>query len=464
MTPQKRVKSSKGRKKGADGGRKKKNPSASDAHFGGPTSILKLRLRPHGVEEVAPNPDGGIDEGNEEVVEHLAATTTRSGRAVKKNHHDDFVYSDDYNGQLASSPPRKPGDNGGTFDRQYGGSTSTPAIYNFGTQLQPAVPSRRSTKRADRNAFQPALDAVIEVGEVLPSSRPTNYEPPREVQTTTINIVEMLTQTPKIHIDLPILSYSSGSEQPYSAPLLMHLYISAYGNKQYDICDLVSDTWIRAFHALRRREEHSGRVRRAMTWRFNDPLTRMREQGIKGYEPNAPSYAHLLVTQDPELEPDVTNPSAHLLNGLFAHTSSDCGARLLWADAMALCGDKIESRMRVAKKKGEKWNQDLKDEVMCTALRLAGKKLTLKIEEAKEGAWCKRYHEHWRRGERCYRKRAYERKLEGLDLDDVESVSEEYEVEMEGVVGSGEGNRVRFEVQPEMIDGDVDAEGETDDE
>lgn len=241
----------------------------------------------------------------------------------------------------------------------------------------------------------------------------------------------------------------------------MHLYISAYSTKQYDICDLVADTWIRNFHVLRRREELSGRPRRAMTWRYNDPLTRMREQGIKGYALNAPSYASLLVTQDPELEPDVTHPSADLLHVLFTQTSTECGARRLWADAMTLCGDKLEARMRVSKKKGEKWHQDLKDEIMYTATRSMGKKLTLKIEEATEGAWCKRYHEHGRHGQRCYRERAYERRMEGLDADEAESVVSEEDA-MEGVIGGGEGNRVRFEAVPEVFD--VDAEGETDNE
>lgn len=198
-----------------------------------------------------------------------------------------------------------------------------------------------------------------------------------------------------------------------------------------------------------------------MTWRYNDPLTRMREQGIKGYALNAPSYASLLVTQDPELEPDVTLPSAELLHDLFTQTSTECGARRLWVDAMTLCGDKLEARMRVSKKKGEKWHQDLKDEIMYTATRSMGKKLTLKIEEATEGAWCKRYHEHGRHGQRCYRERAYERRMEGLDADEADSVVSEEDA-MEGVIGGGEGNRVRFEAVPEVFD--VDAEGETDNE
>lgn len=275
-----------------------------------------------------------------------------------------------------------------------------------------------------------------------------------------------MTQTAKIHIDLPDLNYrNSDIERPYSAAMLLQLYLEAYDTKKWDICDLVADTWIRAFHALRRREELRGRAKRAMTWRYNEPLLKRREQGIKGFEPNPPTYSHVLHVQDPEVESDVTSPPINVLNALFLQTAPECGARNLWADALALSGDKLSDRMAADKRTGEKWHPDLVYEIARTGARLVGKKLTLKIEEAVEGAWCKRYHEHVRRGQKCYREKAYERRMEGLDADEEES-EEDGDVVMAGGRGegvTGEGTRVRFELgEPEVID--VDAEGETDDE
>lgn len=210
--------------------------------------------------------------------------------------------------------------------------------------------------------------------------------------------------------------------------------------------------------------------KRGGTWRYNAPLTKRREGGRKGCGEDGPVYESVLVTQDPELEHSVTYPSAELLNALFAHTSKECGVRALWADAIALTGDRFEVRFKAAGRRGEKWDPELRDEVMCTALRMVGRKLTLKIEEAGEGVWCRRYHEHGRRGEgKCYRERAYERKLAGLDEEEVVSDEDEGDAageKMEGVEGGreGTGNRVRFEAEPEVEVFDDDAEGETEDE
>lgn len=255
---------------------------------------------------------------------------------------------------------------------------------------------------------------------------------------------------------------------------------------------MVTDTWIRAFHALRRREDKSGKGRKGMTWRYNDSLTRMRERGVRGYaeEKEKEMWKKVLIIQDPDVEGAVTKPSADMLNLLCTSTRTEAGARLLWADALALSPSSTEIRLNPKPKpsdydygykggrkrnKGvtndeETFHPDLIKEIACTSLRLQGRKLTLKIEEATEGAWCKRYHEHGRHGiEKCYRERAYEQKLMREDEPEVESDEDE----MEGIVmgtagdgmGMGGGNRVRFAetvLEVEVFDADVDAEGETD--
>lgn len=131
MPPQRTVRTSKSRKKRASGSSKKKKQNTSDESYTGRTPRLILKFKAPTAEQLTEeaarnqNVNGNFDEDNEEVVEQLPVTTTRSGRAVKAKKLDDFVYSDDYNSQLASSPPGKTGQVGGDFDDQYGGSTST---------------------------------------------------------------------------------------------------------------------------------------------------------------------------------------------------------------------------------------------------------------------------------------------------------------------------------------------------
>jgi hypothetical protein len=273
--------------------------------------------------------------------------------------------------------------------------------------------------------------------------------------------MHLLCNKSKLPIDLPTLSDpTSDAENPYSATALTHLYIAAYRASQHNICDLVADTWIRGFHALRQRYEKCHREN--MLWRPNAALL---QRGKKGYAP-APDWARDIPVDDPQLGADALDFSPSLLSLLYAETQPGAGARLLWADAMALCGSKMEPRMQ---KRGEAWHPEFVRDVCCTALRMARRKLTLKIEEGGEGTWCKRYHEHWKAGAVCYRRAAWEKKVSG------EEVSDKNESEEEGtVVGNGKKKR-GLEDEAEMGDAkrvriedrevvDEDAEGESDDE
>jgi hypothetical protein len=222
-----------------------------------------------------------------------------------------------------------------------------------------------------------------------------------------------LSTSTKIHVDLPEITNASNpdAEQPYTATHLTHLYILAYRASNWNICDLISDTWIRAFHALRRRDLKKNK-KDAATWRPN-PSSHMRDH--KGFDPRVPNYGTSLPIDDPSLDKNVTHFTPSLLSSLYAATRNDAGARLLWADALALRGSRGESFM---KKNKTSMPPDLLFDVMCTSLRMVRRKLTLKIEESTEGVWCKRYHEHTRHGLPCYRKVAYERKVRGDETSD----------------------------------------------
>jgi hypothetical protein len=283
----------------------------------------------------------------------------------------------------------------------------------------------------------------------------------------------------KISIDLPTLTLqnpeSRNVEAPYTATFLTHLYIVAYNAAQHNLCDLIADTWIRAFHALRRHREMSHKE--DQLWRPNDALIRRRAQGKKGFDDAAPKWGHELDVEDPALDANVIDFSSMLLHQLYDATKPNCGARLLWADAMALCGSKLEPRMQSRQKRGETWHPELVHDILCTTLRMARRKLTLKIEEATEGAWCKRYHEHYRLGLPCYRRLAYERKVSGEDTSDEDEGEDEMARAVEVELGSGEkrplegvegsevemGNTKRMRIEDREVC-DEDAEGESDDE
>jgi hypothetical protein len=300
-----------------------------------------------------------------------------------------------------------------------------------------------------------------------------------------------LSTSTKIHIDLPEITNASNpdTEQPYTATHLTHLYVLAYRASHWNICDLITDTWIRAFHALRRRDAKKNK-KEAATWRPN-PSSHM--QIHKGFDTRVPNYGASLPVDDPELDASVTHFSPALLSQLYAATRTNAGARLLWADALALRGSRAES---LVKKSKTHMPPDLLFDVMCTSLRLVRRKLTLKIEESTEGVWCKRYHEHSRHGLPCYRKLAYEKKVrEGETSDEdeeegdglaeamVEGLGKADEVEgddfakmmaeelertekrnLEDVAKEmGDAKRVRIGgVEREVTD--LDAEGESDDE
>ena len=244
-------------------------------------------------------------------------------------------------------------------------------------------------------------------------------------------ILNALKSTCRIHVDLPSLGDAAAPDsiRRYSATTLTHLYLTCYQQQLWDLCDVVTDTWIRAFHA-RRHAASQMQKGSVAAWRRNRALERLRRSALAAqrrgeavpaeYDVHAPVYA--LDVSDPELEASVTDTNVGLLNTLYAHTRAPCGARLMWADALALGGDRTDEVLERAEKRGEKLNRDLVFDTMQSTLRLVRRKRTLKIEEAAEGAWCARYHEHGRWGMQCYRERASKQETggEGEDMMDVE--------------------------------------------
>lgn len=214
-------------------------------------------------------------------------------------------------------------------------------------------------------------------------------------------ILNVLRSTSEIQIDLPNLTGPDGSKN-YTAAVLTELYIQCYENGLWNYCDLIADTWIRALQKANKRS-HRKNNKKEFMWRENRALEQIFAQKGLGFKKKVRDYG--LDVEDPGMDRDVTAIDPERLRDLFAHTTSGCGARVLWADAMALGGQKMEHEIT---QHPAIWPKDLFFEIMCSSLRLVGRKLTLKIEEKYEGAWCRRYHEHAKHGRPCYRKLAWQ--------------------------------------------------------
>lgn len=302
------------------------------------------------------------------------------------------------------------------------------------TKLQvPQIAQPASQKRADAQPLidkrghtpSPILEGIHEL----------------KVDDKIYEIMNFLKCSPKIVIDLPDLA-DQERDRPYTATILMHIYLLAYQSGLWNICDLIADTWIRAFHAQRTRGASDPDER---LWRRNSVLERRqasfreaKKQGRTVDEPaefdkDAPEYH--LNTQDPRIASDVVFFDSSLLNELYQFTNAGCGARLLWADAMVLAGDKTQRMFHDTVKRGFEWNAQLQFDVMSISLRMLRRKLTLKIEESTEGAWCARYHEHGKHEPKqpCYRALAATQ-VEDFEDEDAQNNSSSDEDEMEALM------------------------------
>jgi hypothetical protein len=215
---------------------------------------------------------------------------------------------------------------------------------------------------------------------------------PANIDNSIFQLADTLRDAPDVQVELPDLEDDNNPDayKPWTAKQLVHLYLVCYHREQWNSCDLIADTWIRALQQANARRDMQGKM-----WKPNQATN---------YNPvTSKDYADI---EDPVLDARVCDFDQDRMNELFFHTNEKCGARFLWADAMALCGSIIEDKLEKAEPlMGRSWHKDLVWEIMKTSLRLVRAKLTLKIEEKTPSEWCRRYHEHGRnrRGLPCYR-------------------------------------------------------------
>jgi hypothetical protein len=255
-----------------------------------------------------------------------------------------------------------------------------------------------------------------------------------------IQLFDSLAEQPEIQMELqditrpnpdPLLKDHEDYDivQPWTSKHLFHLYTLAHIRNNYDICDLIADTWIRQFQAMD----------------AND--------NTKIWQENRSSYIQERFATAPHSDNGYPNLADYAMRfdiqricELYENTESDCGGRQVWADAMALCGKGLEGQL---KKAGncmdlDKWPVQLVKDVFQVTLRSMRIRLTLKIEEPHPEEWCERYHEHPKYGAKCYRQVYKEQEAAKAAREASESVEDADGMDIDPVDGGDGGKHVTF--------------------
>ncbi|KAI4681233.1 uncharacterized protein J4E88_005741 [Alternaria novae-zelandiae] len=352
-----------------------------------------------------------------------APVTTRTGRAIQKPNQYDAAQGSEIDAFIDQAEEDARDDGRGSIE-------TDPSYTTHKAQEQmKQLPKTAKPRGRPPKSYKPSGAAASKADEQDRAGASSAEPPPFIADRHVYSILSNLKSNAKIHLDLPGLTDAANPYQalPYSANTLTQIYIVCYQEKLWDLCDMVADTWIRIFHDKRKKAEEDKdkdgekEEKQEEIWLPNRALNRRKRVAQQAWRKGKnipaefdqfPKDYDLEVT-DPELDKDVT-----------------CGARLLWADALALSGDKTERIIGKVTRKGFHLHPELLFDIMQTSLRMIRRNLTLKIEESTEGAWCKRYHEHGKNGNVCYRQRA-SRVDEGLEMAIEQSRNRE-EVEGEG--------------------------------
>jgi hypothetical protein len=266
------------------------------------------------------------------------------------------------------------------------------------TQSKPARSRKQNAQKGGR---------ILSMKEAVPSSLLPTFEPVPPPHRFSVQIPKRIIELfdglkNQGHRVLPDLEKD---EQiiPWTAQQLTLLYIYSYKQNNVELCDLITDVWVRAFQE-RNRDKKLPKMWRPNKSHPERDLTvvgrHMKEYHRNGLPP-VPHWQQKLLL--PMLSDCVTEFDPKLLNQLYHYTAEANGARMLWADALALCGYAAEDWFIECKKEKIEVHEDLVHNVLCTTLRMCRRRLTLKIEETLEDAWCQRYHMHSQWGMACHR-------------------------------------------------------------
>ncbi|PVH97069.1 hypothetical protein DM02DRAFT_730774 [Periconia macrospinosa] len=336
------------------------------------------------------------------------------------------------------------------------------AKHKAGTTSQTAGPKRLKLKVR-------APPPVEEYHKPSLAATPVDISSPVQESDSDDNMIKLVydklqkASARKIQLELPYTIDPSDRDSRWTAKQLSDLYLYCYKRKAINLCDMIADTWIRAFHSKNTEVDQNP---------FANKKTRPWQDESRQYRnPDAVALPNSYFIVGPKLDRSVTflyhnvDLKAQLqtlegcetlldcVNDIYNHTSPNCPARLLWADILALHGHRLEHLLNPEQRcvgdpkeviSGARSEHvvhpDLAFDIMNTALRLVRRKLTLKCEETTKGAWCKKYHLHERYGRKCYQELAEEQHVDPMDVDmDVDG-----EVEEQSKRVSADSRRVAF--------------------
>ncbi|CAI6336469.1 unnamed protein product [Periconia digitata] len=270
------------------------------------------------------------------------------------------------------------------------------------------------------------------------------YEEP--LLSTTEVLYGKLEQASEIQTELPHTvngeDDNTDAVLPWTAKQLSDLYLFCQKNNSINLCDMIADTWIRAFHTSNLSADRDGGNNEERPWLKKafvgpSPPGEQLPQSYLNLQLKLDASVTLIYhnVHDKEDSAELEDSSDTLLetaNDIYNHTSPNSPVRLLWADILALHGRRLEHILNPSSlwsgdpeqvisgnRTQHQLHRDLEFDIMCTALRLVRRKLTLKCEETTVGAWCKRYHLHTQHGLKCYRQLARE-VTEVIDVNDDE--------------------------------------------
>ncbi|KAF2009091.1 hypothetical protein BU24DRAFT_474556 [Aaosphaeria arxii CBS 175.79] len=373
---------------------------------------------------------------------------SRAAKSRKKSKSDpDSVYYNDttiFSDLLASDPP----------SAAVEPPSSPPTVNGRSSQPHSSLPNGRPWQKPQ---------TLVDLESKSASSPPDVSLPPAIFVSDKAFLASMdrdihllaaqLSTQPTIQMELPDIYTSDNTPAPWTSTTLFHLYILAYALSLPNICDLIADTWIQQFHAI-------DDVKALRIWRRNrDVEEDPRLKGVVEFVGNGETFVD---TRAMEFNPV-------RIGELYGNTGRECGARMVWADALALCGADAEEVLEVGGRRDgevasttaeavvegykgggvgwenvdrgevvramEDWPKEFVQDVLRTSLRLTRVRRTLKIEERHPYAWCRRYHEHAKRGLPCYRYLAWQEKDDDHGAEEEEEEEEEEESEDEGQLG-----------------------------
>lgn len=300
---------------------------------------------------------------------------------------------------------------------------------------------------------EPSLESTT-----VPSSPSISEIPPYD-NIKTKSIYERLCQlsNSNVQIELPRRPDPNDRKSIWTAKQLSDLYLYCYNKNAVNLCDLVADTWIRAFHhTIKKVDKGQGSPDLIRPW------TKSKRQNKDTEVPLPESYFDLQLKYDAGVTQIWHNtekksrfetgegeePLLDCVNDLYTYTRITDPVRFLWSNILVLHGSVLEDLINPWPRDVHNYNEcvsgqrtehtmhpDLVYDIMSHALRMVRQVREFKCEQTFEGAWCNQYHLHTKHSRPCYWELAKNNEGPGVDpndYEDSESEADPMEIEEDG--------------------------------